>query len=67
MAAQPPIPIMQAVAIRGLATNLLPVNFQCSQNRSHVRKGFHFSEHYAENAGKLSTENHDDNLEINET
>ena len=67
MAAQPPIPIMLEVAMTGLAMNPLHINFQCSQNKSHVRKGFRFSTHYAENAEKLSTENHDDNLEVNET
>jgi len=53
MAAQPPIPITLDVAMTGLATNPLNVNFQCSQNRSHVRKGFHFPTKYAESAGKI--------------
>lgn len=66
MAAQPPIPFTLGVDMMDLATKLLHVNFQCSQNKSHVRKGFHFSTHYAEKAGKLSAENHDDNLEVNE-
>lgn len=62
MAAQPPIPNM-------LDTDMNPLhaNFQCSQNQSHVRKGFHFSTHYGEDVGKLSAKNHDDNLEVKET
>lgn len=66
MAAQTSILIMLDVAMMGLATNLLHVNVQCSQNRSNVRKSFYFSTHYAENAGKLSADNQDDNLEVNE-
>lgn len=62
MAAQPPIPIILDIVL-----NPLHAYFQYSQNQSHGRKGFHFSIHCGEDVGKLSAENHDDNLEVNET
>lgn len=62
MAAQLPIPTTFDIAIKPLHAY-----FQCSQNQSRARKGFHFSTHCGEDVGKLSAENHDDNLEVNET
>lgn len=63
IAAQPPIPTVFAIAIKPLHAY-----FQCSLNQSHERKGFFlFSTHCGEDVGKLSAENHDDNLEVNET
>lgn len=64
MAAQPPIP---TVDILDISISPLHAYFQCSQNQSHVKKGFHFSTHCREDVGKLSSESHDDNLEVNET
>lgn len=62
MAGQSPIPTILDISI-----SPLHAYFQCSKTQSHVRKGLHFSTHCGEDVGKLSAENHDDNLEVNET